>query len=116
MSREDFKSLKAGDKVIINSSFYDDRVETIDRITNTQIVIGNSKFKRTNGWQIGDNIWSKTRLSIGTPEKIAEIEHKQRMNAIRSYVTKHLNEFNDAQLEAMYRAIKDNENKNGTEQ
>ena len=50
MSREDFKSLKAGDKVIINSNFYDDRVETIDRITNTQIVIGNSKFKRTNGW------------------------------------------------------------------
>ena len=116
MSREDFKSLKAGDKVIINSTFYDDRVETIDRITNTQIVIGSSKFKRTNGWQTGDNIWSKTRLSIGTPEKIAEIEHKQRMNAIRSYVTKHLNEFNDAQLEAMYRAIKDNENKNGTEQ
>ena len=38
------------------------------------------------------------------------------MNAIRSYVTKHLSEFNDAQLEAMYRAIKDNENKNGTEQ
>lgn len=115
MSREDFKSLKAGDKVIIKSTFYDDRVETIDRITNTQIVIGNSKFKRTNGWQVGDSIWSKTRLLIGTPEKFAEIEHKQQMNAIRSYVTKHLSEFNDAQLEAMYRAIKDNENKNGTE-
>lgn len=66
--------------------------------------------------QIGDDRWSKTYLSIGTPEKIAEIEHKQRMNAIRSYVTKHLNEFNDAQLEAMYRAIKDNENKNETGQ
>ena len=115
MSREDFKSLKAGDKVIINSSFYDDRVETIDRITNTQIVIGNSKFKRTNGWKIGDNIWNKTYLSIGTPEKIAEIEHKQRMNAIRSYITKHLSELNDTQLEAIYCVIKDNENKNGTE-
>ena len=116
MSREDFKSLKAGDKVIINGTFHDGRVGTIDRITNTQIVIGNSKFKRTNGLQIGDDRWSKTYLSIGTPEKIAEIEHKQRMNAIRSYVTKHLNEFNDAQLEAMYRAIKGNENKNETEQ
>ena len=38
------------------------------------------------------------------------------MNAIRSYITKHLSELNDAQLEAMYRVIKDNENKNGTEQ
>ena len=49
MNIEDFKSLKAGDKVIINGTFHDGRVETIDRITNTQIVIGNSKFKRTNG-------------------------------------------------------------------
>ena len=116
MSREDFKSLKAGDKVIINGTFHDGRVETIDRIINTQIVIGNLKFKRTNGLQIGNDIRNKAYLSIGTPEKIAEIEHKQRMNAIRSYVTKHLSEFNDAQLEAMYCAIKDNENKNGTEQ
>lgn len=114
MNNKDFESLKVGDKVIVHGNLHDDRVATIDRITNTQFVIGPYKFRRSDGWRVG--AWTNGFISIATPEKIAEIEHRQRMSGIRNYVTKHLSEFNDAQLEAMYRAIKDNKNKNGTEQ
>ncbi len=46
--------LKVGDKVMITDSFrLTYSVKTIDRVTKTQIICGNTKIKRVDGYEIG---------------------------------------------------------------
>lgn len=52
--------LKAGDKIMV-LDFYKltGHIRTIDRVTNTQLVSGNYKIRRKDGYQIGSggDVW-----------------------------------------------------------
>ena len=62
--------LKAGDQVIIVMHGYPSSYNrcTVDRVTNTQIIIGNSRYRRENGRRIGDDTWHSATLHEITPE------------------------------------------------
>ena len=72
---EDLSSLKVGDKVVFygcNSK----RISTIDKITKTEIVIGNLKFRKSNGIQVGTDTWTNKCIGIASKEIIEKIERE----------------------------------------
>ena len=72
--------LVAGDKVVINARSL--RIETIDRVTKTQIIVGSTKFRREGGGLIGDrDRFNPVSLQVLTPkleEKIKAQNLKQK--------------------------------------
>ena len=107
---EDLSSLKVGDKVVFygcNSK----RISTIDKITKTQIVIGNLKFRKSNGTQVGNDTWTNKCIGIASKEIIEKIEREQNIRDMRIYIEKCLDSLNYNQLEAIYKIIKDNKSK-----
>lgn len=107
---EDLSSLKVGDKVVFygcNSK----RISTIDKITKTEIVIGNLKFRKSNGIQVGTDTWTNKCIGIASKEIIEKIEREQNIRDMQIYIEKCLDSLNYNQLEAIYKIIKDNESK-----
>ena len=107
---EGLSSLKVGDKVVFygcNSK----RISTIDKITKTEIVIGNLKFRKSNGTQVGNDTWTNKCIGIASKEIIEKIEREQNIRDMRIYIEKCLDSLNYNQLEAIYKIIKDNESK-----
>ena len=107
---EDLSSLKVGDKVVFygcNSK----RISTIDKITKTEIVIGNLKFRKSNGIQVGTDTWTNKCIGIASKEIIEKIEREQNIRDMRIYIEKCLDSLNYNQLKAIYKIIKDNESK-----
>ena len=69
--------LQPGDLVIYVYGFAGNqrRVETVERVTPTQVVIGLSKFRKNpSNWAsaIGDS-YHRATIQIATPEKLAEV-------------------------------------------
>ena len=98
---EDLSSLKVGDEVILygcNSK----RISTIDKITKTEIVIGNLKFRKSDGMQVGHSMWSNySCIAIATKERVEKMERERYIRNMRNYIERCLNRFNDKQLESI---------------
>ena len=107
---EDLSSLRVGDKVVVYGR-KSKRISTIDKITKTQIVIGNLKFRKSNGTQVGNDTWTNKCIGIASKEIIEKIEREQNIRDMRIYIEKCLDSLNYNQLEAIYKIIKDNESK-----
>jgi len=72
---DDFTQLKAGDKVIVVSHFgyKTERIDTVTRLTNTQIVVGDYKYRRDTGDIVGGDCWHREYISLYTEEAAAKI-------------------------------------------
>ena len=69
--------LKAGDTVYINSRWHGISFYKIDRVTKTQIIIGNTKYNK-NGYQIGSRgAWNFTWIQEVTPEIIQKYKKQK---------------------------------------
>jgi len=83
--------LKLGDQVILRYSmpFVDDKIETVDRLTKTQIIVGTYRFRISDGYQVGtsDGRWGYYRIIPATPDQIAEVErrHQIKQDQERAY-------------------------------
>jgi hypothetical protein len=65
MLGEDFSTLTEGSKVVICGGYGTDyQIVKIDRLTKTQVVIGNSKFRRDSGNEIGVDGYSRRSISV----------------------------------------------------
>lgn len=65
----EFNDLKAGDEVVLISNGLGATkylIQKIDRVTKTQIAIGNFKYRRNDGRQIGYNKYYGDRLCMPT--------------------------------------------------
>lgn len=47
---KELKNLVVGDDVLITSRYYR-RIAKVDKVTKTQIVVDNVRFRRGSGWQ-----------------------------------------------------------------
>jgi len=79
MSSWSLESVKAGDVLLISSHFKTaDRLEKVDRVTKTQVVIGNSKYRVSNGLAIGyGSEWNIPRAIIPSPEQMENIKFSE---------------------------------------
>ena len=102
----ELKDLQVGDDVLVTGMTYR-RISKIDKVTKTQIVAGNIRFKRESGWQCGGDRWNVRRISVPTEKEITEIKEetfrKKLIFAISSFNFKHLS---TAELEQVYNIIK----------
>jgi hypothetical protein len=79
MNKHSLETVKAGDVLLISGHFQsDDRLEKVDRVTKTQVVIGNTKFRMVNGYAIGyAGSWNIPRAIIPSPDQIENIKFSE---------------------------------------
>lgn len=104
---EDLNSLKVGDKVILYGRYRSKGIATVDRITETQIVIDDgNKFRKSDGMQVGHNMWSNySCIAIATKERVEKMECERYTRNMRNYIEGCLNRFNDKQLESICQLV-----------
>mgnify|MGYP004560066019 CR=1 FL=1 len=105
------KDLVAGDEVLVTDISHR-RIVKVDKVTKTQIVAGNIRFRRDSGWQCGGDRWNVRRISVPTEKEISEIKEetlrKILIYAISSFDFKRLSA---DELKQVYNIVKGKEKK-----
>jgi len=67
--------IKVGDTVIIDGKYGSMTIDTVARLTKTQIILRDdrSKFRRNDGFMVGGDIWAGTFLREGTALRLEQI-------------------------------------------
>lgn len=75
-----FSDIKAGDEVVVLLSGYTSSryvLRTVDRTTKTQVVVGNTKFHKSNGKEVTSNEWDWDEIHHPTGELMKRVEDYQ---------------------------------------
>ena len=106
---KELKDLVAGDEVLVTGISHR-RIVKVDKVTKTQIVAGNIRFRRDSGWQCGGDRWNVRRISVPTEKEISETKeetHRETLiYAIRSFDFKRLS---TDELKQVYNIVKGKE-------
>ena len=107
---KELKDLVVGDDVLVEGMSYK-RIAKVNKVTKTQIVVDNARFKRDSGWQYGSDIWNRRRVSVPTEKEISDIKEenfrKKLIYAISSFDFKRLS---TDELKQVYNIVKGKEN------
>ena len=73
---KDCKHLKPGDRVVVGGrgAFFIPTIATVDRITATQVIVGNNRFRRDDGHLVGCHFWDSRYIS-DSPQAFRYAEH-----------------------------------------
>ena len=106
---KELKDLVAGDDVLITSRYYR-RIAKVDKVTKTQIIVNNARFRRDSGWQFGSDRWNVRRISVPTEKEISDVKEenlrKILINTISSFDFKRLS---TDELKQVYNIVKGKE-------
>ncbi len=107
---KELKDLVTGDDVLVSGMHYR-RIAKVDKVTKTQIVIDNARFRRDSGWQCGSDRWNIRRISVPTEKEISDVKEenlrKTLVYAISSFDFKRLS---TDELKQVYNIVKGKEN------
>lgn len=107
---KELKDLVAGDEVLVTGMYYR-CIAKVDKVTKTQIVVDNVRFRRGSGWQCGNDRWDTKSISVPTEKEISDIKEenfrKGLLYAIRSFDFKRLS---TDELKQVYNIVKGKEN------
>lgn len=106
---KELKDLVAGDEVLVTGMYYR-RIAKVDKVTKTQIVVDNVRFRRDSGWQCGNDRLDTKSISVPTEKGISDVKEenfrKKLIYAIRSFDFKRLS---TDELKQVYKIVKDKE-------
>ena len=106
---KELKDLVEGDEVLVTGMSHR-HISKVDKVTKTQIIVNNARFKRDSGWQCGDDIWDRKSISVPTEKEISDVKEenfrKKLIYAIRSFDFKRLS---TDELKQVYKIVKDKE-------
>ena len=106
---KELKDLVAGDEVLITSRYYR-RIAKVDKVTKTQIIANNARFRRDSGWQCGSDRWDMKSISVPTEKEISDIKEenfrKKLIYAISSFDFERLS---TDELKQVYNIVKGKE-------
>jgi hypothetical protein len=106
---KELKDLVTGDEVLVTGMFYR-RISKVGKVTKTQIVVDNARFRRNSGWQCGSDKWNMRRVSVPTEKEISDIKEenfrKKLIYAISSFDFKRLS---TDELKQVYKIVKGKE-------
>ena len=106
---KELKDLVAGDDVLITSMYYR-RIAKVDKVTKTQIIVNNARFRRDSGLQFGSDRWNVRRISVPTENEISDVKEevlrKTLIYAISSFDFKRLS---TDELKQVYNIVKGKE-------
>lgn len=107
---KELKDLVVGDDVLVTGTFHR-RIAKVDKVTKTQIIIDNARFRRDSGWQCGSDRWNVRRIYVPTEKEISDIKEenfrKELLYAISSFDFKRLS---TDELKQVYNIVKGKEN------
>lgn len=103
---KELKDLVTGDDVLVTGMYYR-RIAKVDKVTKTQIVVDNARYRRNSGQQCGDDIWDRKSISVPTEKEISDVKEenfrKKLIYAIRSFDFKRLS---TDELKQVYNILK----------
>lgn len=107
---KELEDLKAGDDVLISGMYYR-RIAKIDKVTKTQIVVGNARFRRNSGWQCGSDSWNRKYISVPTEKEISDVkEENLRKILIHTISSVDFKRLSTDELKQVYNILKGKEN------
>lgn len=106
---KELKDLVVGDDVLV-TGMYHRRIAKVGKVTKTQIVVDNVRFRRDSGWQCGSDRWDRKSISVPTEKEISDIKkedfRKKLIYAISSFDFKRLS---TDELKQVYNIVKGKE-------
>ena len=106
---KELKDLVVGDDVLVTGMYYR-RIAKVDKVTKTQIVIDNDRFRRDSGWQCCVDSWYRKSISVPTEKEISDVKEenlrKILINTISSFDFKRLS---TDELKQVYNIVKGKE-------
>ena len=72
---KELKDLVVGDDVLVTGMYYR-RIAKVDKVTKTQIIANNARFRRDSGWQCGSDRWNVRRISVPTLKEISDFKEE----------------------------------------
>ena len=103
---KELKDLVAGDDVIVIGTFRR-RIAKVDKVTKTQIIIDNARFRRDSGWQCGSDRWNVRRISVPTEKEISDIkEENLRKILIHTISSFNFERLSTNELKQVYNIVK----------
>ena len=72
---KELKDLVAGDDVLV-IGMYHRRIAKVGKVTKTQIVVDNVRFRRDSGWQCGVDSWNRKNISVPTEKEISDVKEE----------------------------------------
>jgi hypothetical protein len=107
---KELKDLVAGDAVIVVGMSCR-RIAKIDKVTKTQIVVNNARFRRNSGWQCGGDSWNRKSISVPTEKEISDAkEENLRKILIHTISSFDFNRLSTNELKQVYNIVKGKEN------
>ena len=106
---KEIKDLVAGDEVLVTGMYYR-RIAKVDKVTKTQIIANNARFRRDSGWQCGSDTWDRKIISIPTEKEILDIkEENLRKSLIHTISSFDFERLSTNELKQVYNIVKGKE-------
>lgn len=106
---KELKDLVVGDDVLVRG-MHRRRIAKVDKVTKTQIIIDNARFRRDSGWQCGSNRWNIRRISVPTEKEISDVkEENLRKTLIYSISSFDFKRLSTDELKQVYKIVKGKE-------
>lgn len=106
---KELKDLVVGDEVLVIGMSHR-HIAMVDKVTKTQIIVNNARFRRDSGWQCGSDRWNIRRISVPTEKEISDVKEenfrKKLIYAISSFDFKRLS---TDELKQVYNIVKGKE-------
>lgn len=106
---KELKDLVEGDEVLVKGMSHR-HIAMVDKVTKTQIIVNNARFRRDSGWQCGSDRWNVRRISVPTEKEISDVKEenfrKKLIYAISSFDFKRLS---TDELKQVYNIVKGKE-------
>lgn len=106
---KELKDLVVGDEVLVTVMSYR-HIAKVDKVTKTQIIVNNARFRRDSGLQFGSDRWNVRRISVPTEKEISDVKEevlrKTIIYAISSFDFKRLS---TDELKHLYNIVKGKE-------
>ena len=106
---KELKDFVDGDEVLVTGTLHR-RIAKVDKVTKTQIIVNNARFRRDSGCQFGSDRWNVRRISVPTEKEISDVKEenirKILINTISSFDFKRLS---TDELKQVYNIVKGKE-------
>lgn len=106
---KELKDLVVGDDVLVKGMNHR-RIAKVDKVTKTQIVVDNVRFRRDSGWQCGGDRWNVRIIFVPTEKEISDIKEENLRNTlIYAISTFDFKRLSTDELKQVYKIVKDKE-------
>jgi hypothetical protein len=77
----------AGDRLIVTNRWASDVIETVERVTKTQVMTKRSKYRRDSGIEVGSERFARRVARPASTDDIERIRHERRVAVAVSRIT-----------------------------